>query len=107
MVYRRVLLSVIAALEKKGWSRPFDDPIALPNGRKLLTLRDAATYITRLPKREHDAPAWRAAIEALMLVAEHGGPTMMARIGMMRALYPDEPVTGQRKKRARKCRIVR
>jgi hypothetical protein len=91
----------------RGWSRPFDDPIPLPGGGKLLTLRDAADYITRLPKREHDAPAWRAAIEALMLVAERGGDTMLPRIGMMRALYPGEPVTGQRKKRARKYRIVR
>jgi len=28
----------------------------------------------------------QGAIKALMLVAEYGGPTMMARIGMMRAL---------------------
>jgi hypothetical protein len=29
---------------------------------------------------------WQAAIEALILVVELGGPTMMARIGVMRAL---------------------
>ena len=75
----------------RGWSRPFDDPVPLPNGGKLHTLRDAASYITKLPKHEHDAPAWRAAIEALMLVAEHGGDTMLRRIGIMRALYPGEP----------------
>jgi hypothetical protein len=56
-------------------------------------LLDAANYITKLPKRQHDAPAWQAAIEALILVAEHGGPTMFARIGMMRALYPDKPAS--------------
>jgi hypothetical protein len=49
-------------------------------------LHDAATYITKMPKREHDAPEWQAAIEALMLVVELGGPTMFARIGVMRAL---------------------
>jgi len=32
-----------------GWSRYFDDPITLPRGRALVTLRDAATYITGLP----------------------------------------------------------
>jgi hypothetical protein len=32
----------------KGWSTPFDDPIPLPRGRQLLTLKDAADYITRL-----------------------------------------------------------
>jgi hypothetical protein len=76
----------------KAWHRSFDDPIPLPGGSELLTLlRDAANYMTKLPRREHDAPAWRAAIEALMLVAEHGGGTMLSRIGIMRALYPDEP----------------
>jgi hypothetical protein len=54
----------------KGWHRTFDDPIPLPSGGELLTLRDAATYVTRLPKREHDAPEWLAAIKALMLVAK-------------------------------------
>jgi hypothetical protein len=49
-------------------------------------MRDAANYITKLPKAEHDAPEWQAAIEALILVADRGGPTMFARIGVMRAL---------------------
>ena len=35
---------------------------------------------------EHDAPEWQAAMEALLLVAERGGPTMLARIGVMQAL---------------------
>jgi hypothetical protein len=41
-------------------------------GRKqpLVTLRDAAQYITKLPKAEHDADEWQAAMEALLLVAE-------------------------------------
>jgi hypothetical protein len=73
---------------QKGWSRTFTDPIPLSDGGQLVTLRDAANYITKLPKAKHDAPAWQAAIEALILVAEHGGPTMFARIGVMRALYP-------------------
>jgi hypothetical protein len=58
----------------------------LPDGRQFLTLRDAANYITKLPKAEHSAPEWQAAMEALILVAETGGPTMLARIGVMRAL---------------------
>ena len=52
----------------------------------MLTLQDAATHITNLPKKESDLPEWQAAIEALMLVADRGGPTMFARIGVMRAL---------------------
>ena len=66
----------------KGWSRRFDDPIPLPRGRQLVTLKDAGNYITKLPKAEHEAPEWQAAVECLILV----GPTMMARIGIMRAL---------------------
>jgi hypothetical protein len=68
-----------------GWSRKFDEPIALADGRKLVTLRDAADYITKLPKKESDLPEWQTAIEVLMLVSR-GGPTMMARIGVMKAL---------------------
>ena len=51
----------------------------------MLTLKDAADYITKLPKKESDLPEWQAAIEALMLCSR-GGPTMMARIGVMKAL---------------------
>jgi hypothetical protein len=69
-----------------GWSRKFDEPIALADGGKLLTLRDAATYITKLPMAEHDADEWQTAMETLLLVAERDGPEMMARIAMMRAL---------------------
>jgi hypothetical protein len=68
------------------WSASFEDPIPLPDGRQLLTLRDAAGYITKLPEAEHSAPEWQAAMEALILVAETAGPTMLARIGVMKAL---------------------
>jgi hypothetical protein len=69
-----------------SWKRRFDDPIVLPDGRKLVTLLDAATYATKLPKKEADSPEWQAAIESLMLVAALEGPTMFARIGVMRVL---------------------
>ena len=69
-----------------SWSDEFEDPIELPGGRKLLTLRDAATYIMKLSKAEHTAAEWQAAMEALILVAENGGPTMLPRIGVLKAL---------------------
>ena len=72
--------------QRSGWCREFDEPIAVPDSGKLVTLRDAADYITALPDEEAALPEWQAAIEALMLVADLGGPTMFARIGMMRAL---------------------
>jgi hypothetical protein len=49
----------------RHWDQKFFDPIILPNGKALVTLRDAAHYITKLPKREHDAKEWQAALEAL------------------------------------------
>ena len=75
-----------ALVADRGWKRTFDDPIPLPRGTQLVALEDAGTCITKLPKAEHDAAEWQAAMEALILVAELGGPTMFARIGVMRAL---------------------
>ncbi len=68
------------------WSRAFDDPIPLPRGGQFITLKDAANYIQKLPKAEQDLEEWQAAVEALLLVVELSGPTMMARIGVLRAL---------------------
>jgi hypothetical protein len=72
-------------VSKNGWSRRFDEPIALPGGGQLQTLRDAGNYIRKLPKREHSWPEWQDAIHALMPVAEKGGPTMLPRIGILQA----------------------
>jgi hypothetical protein len=58
----------------------------------------------------YDAEEWQAAMAALMLVVGLGGPTMFARIGMMRGLHADRSAAAapsHRKKAARKYRIVR
>ena len=70
----------------KGWQRRFEDPNPLHGGRQIVTLKDAADYITRLPKAEHESPHWQAAIEALIMAAEDRGPPLHARVGVMRAL---------------------
>jgi hypothetical protein len=70
----------------RGWKRRFEDPIPLPRGRHLVTLEDAAEYIQKLPEAEQLLEEWQAAVEALLLVVELNGPTMMARIGILRAL---------------------
>jgi hypothetical protein len=92
-----------------SWDQQFFDPIELPNGRKLVTLRDAATYIVKLPKADQQAPEWQAAAEVLMLIGEHGGDPMMAHIAMMRALQRHEPKAAPvpRRKRAKVHRIIR
>jgi hypothetical protein len=70
----------------QGWKRPFDDPIVLPDGRQIITLEDAAMYVQKLPRAEQQLEEWQAAVEAMLAVVEHTGPTMFARIGVMRAL---------------------
>lgn len=78
----------------------------MPDGRQLLTLKDAADYITKLPKKESGLPEWQTVIEVLML-RSRGGHVMLARTGVMKALNrhvervlnPDhkEPHWGKRK----------
>lgn len=68
-----------------AWSRKFDEPIVLPDGRKLMTLRDAADYIIDLPTETASSPDWQLAMEALSLVSE-SGPTTLARLAFLKAL---------------------
>ena len=42
-----------------GWQRKFEDPISLPADGRSSRLRDAADYITSLPKKESDLPEWQ------------------------------------------------
>jgi hypothetical protein len=70
----------------QGWQQPFEDPVPLPRGRALVTLKDGADYIIKLPKAEQNLPEWQAATEALIMAAESRGPLMHARVGVLRAL---------------------
>jgi len=74
------------------WSRAFDDPIPLPRGRQLVTLKDAAAYILKLPKSKRQSPEWQAAGEAVIMAAEGRGPLMHAHVGMMLALHGAKPI---------------
>jgi hypothetical protein len=73
-----------------GWATLFfslkQAPLVDCQSGSAATLMDAGDYITELPKAEHSMAEWQAAMEALMLIATLGGPTMFARIGVMRAL---------------------
>ena len=92
-----------------AWFKRFIDPIVLPDGRKLLTLRNAAEYIAALPKAEHDAAEWQIAMETLLLVAERNGPEMLARIAVMKALNRRSPEVppAPRATRAKIYRIIK
>jgi hypothetical protein len=72
------------------WSMPFDEPIALHGGRKLVTLQQAADYVIKLPDAQQKQPHWQLAVENLINAAETGGGWLMfARIAMLRALNGD------------------
>jgi hypothetical protein len=68
-----------------SWDRPFDHPVPLPSGAPARTLRDAANYIKKLPKAEHDSQEWRLAVQMLIDAAEDRGPMLFAKMGLLRA----------------------
>ena len=69
-----------------SWDRPFDQPLPLPGVAPARTLRDAASYVRKLPILERDRQAWRLAVHMLIEAAEDRGPMMFARMGMLRAI---------------------
>lgn len=82
-----------------SWYLEFSDPILVPGGEPLVTLRDAGAYITALPLKVHDAKAWQTAMECLLLAADKAGPIEFARLAMEQALRPKpEPVFHTAKK---------
>ena len=70
-----------------GWSRPFDEPIQ-GRGLELITLRDAADYIVKLPKAEQNLDKSQTAVAYLLGAARDF--LMHAQIGMLRALNRNE-----------------
>jgi hypothetical protein len=68
------------------WSRPFDEPIQPPKGKRLVTLKDAAAYILALPKAKQQSPEWQAAgsLPAMMT-------TTTTTVAESRGLLPDGP----------------
>jgi hypothetical protein len=69
-----------------SWSRAFEDPIPLPDGRQLVTLQDAADYIMKLPKGEQQLEEWQTAVACLIGAAEGRDFVMHSRIGVLRSL---------------------
>jgi hypothetical protein len=69
-----------------SWSLPFSEPIVLPNGSVLATLRDAYDHLNTFPRSDQDTEEWKAAAHCLVEAAEHGGAIAFARIGTLRAM---------------------
>ena len=77
----------------KGWKRRFDEPIKLPGGGKLFTLKDAIAWLAKeIPQSEHRMKEVQTAARCVTEAAENGGPLRFARIGMLQAINRHKPV---------------
>lgn len=86
-----------------NWSSKFDDPIPLPDGGQLATLRDAGNYIAALPKSLQDSERWQLATKDLMRAAtETVEWRFFARLAIMKALYGTTPPPVGAEKRVKK-----
>jgi hypothetical protein len=81
------------SVREKGWSRRFDDPVPLPGGGELKTLREAIAYLARtVPKAEQAMREVLAAAETLTYAAEREVAWMfLARIAVLRAIHRNTP----------------
>ena len=67
-----------------GWSRRFDEPIELPGGHKIETLRDSILWLARtVPKAEHGAKDVQTAACCVSEAAETNGSMLLAHLSMM------------------------
>jgi hypothetical protein len=90
-----------------AWSDRFEAPIALPDGRALVTLEDAARYIQKLSKAEQQKPHWQLATEILIAAAEGRDFLMHAAIGIKRALNHGRPKPLIPPRRAKQYKVLR
>jgi hypothetical protein len=64
-----------------SWDQPFAEPIMLPDGAKLTSLRQAiARLVKTVPAAERGSPTVLTAAEMLTNAAEHDGPVEFAGI---------------------------
>jgi hypothetical protein len=77
--------------DMSSWSKEFDEPIILPEGGCLATLRDAGDYIAALPNWKHQRQEWQRATEFLLMAVDDRMPMRIAYIALLRALRHAEP----------------
>jgi cob(I)alamin adenosyltransferase len=70
-----------------SWGSRFEEPIVLPHGIRLASLRAAIIHlVVTIPSAERSTPAVLTAVEMLTNAAEHGGSIELARIATLRAI---------------------
>jgi hypothetical protein len=90
------------------WSRRFDVPVILPDGKRLASLADARQYLLTIPQADY-TDAIGVAAEALVMAAEGHWPIMLANAGIARVVHGPRPIAGSkpsRRKRAKKYGII-
>ena len=94
-----------------SWSRRFDEPIELPDGRKLKTLAEAIAYLAEtVPKAERKHPTVEIAADNLTRAAEQNYPMTFARMAALQAIHrhqkrainPDHKDTHWRKRKLKR-----
>jgi hypothetical protein len=71
-----------------SWDSCFAEPIVLPDGVKLASLREAIVHLVKtILSSDRSIPAVLTAAELLTNAAEQGGPIEFARIATLRAIY--------------------
>jgi hypothetical protein len=69
-----------------SWDSRFPEPIELPDGVKLASLREAIVHLVNtVPSSERATPVILTAAELITSAAERGGPIEFARIAALRA----------------------
>ena len=75
-----------------SWSRRFDGPIELPDGRKLKTLAEAIAYLAEtVPKAERKHPTVVIAADHLTRAAEQNYSMSFARMATLQAIHRHRP----------------
>ena len=70
-----------------SWDSRFAQPIELPGGVKLASLREAILHLVNtVPSFERSSPVVLTAAEMITSAAERGGPIEFARIATLRAV---------------------
>jgi hypothetical protein len=78
-------------MPNQSWKSKFDEPILLPDGRKLRTLKEAIAWLAKeISKSEHATPKVQTAARMVTEAAENGGPIIFARMGVMQAINRHE-----------------
>jgi hypothetical protein len=70
-----------------SWDSRFAEPIELPDGVRLASLREAIVHLVNtVPSSERGTPVVLTAAELITSAAERGGPVEFARIATLRAI---------------------